>query len=211
MSLTGLFLVIFLLVHLAGNSQLLLSDSGESFNLFTSFMTHNPVIELIAWVLYICILLHAIQGLLIWRENRIARPKRYAVSTFPNTAFMSRQMILLGLLVFAFLCLHMGDFWVKMKFTDVLGMKLYAGASHEVVDLYSRVAIAFKQEWIVGVYIIGTLSLGLHLWHGFDSAFQTLGLRHMRFGYLFKPIGMIYTVVVTFGFTIIPLYMYFLR
>ncbi len=211
MSLTGLFLILFLIVHLGGNLLLLVGDNGKSFNLFSHFMTHNLLIELIAYVLYACIIIHALQGILIALHNRRARPTRYAVGHYPKAPWVSRQMVLLGILVFAFLCLHMGDFWVKVKFTDVLGTQHYAGITGGVRDLYGRVDAAFHQPWIVAVYLAGVFALGFHLWHGFDSAFQTLGLRHLRFGYLFRPIGIVYTLVISLGFTIIPLYVYFIR
>ena len=85
-------------------------------------------------------------------------------------------MALLGLLILAFLLIHMGDFWWKMKFTDQLAMVSVDGFDYQVKDLYTRVETAFQQPWIVAVYILGQIALALHLWHGFDSSFQTLGL-----------------------------------
>jgi len=211
MSLTGLFLILFLMVHLAGNFQLLVNDAGEAFNSYTYFMTHNLLIKGISWTLYALILVHAAQGILIARDNRRARPQRYAIGTYPTASFMSKQMAILGLLIFAFLCLHMGDFWFKLKFTDTISTIDYAGVMHPVKDLYARVDIAFQQEWIVGVYLIGMIALALHLWHGFDSAFQTLGIRHLRFGYLAAWAGWIYSIVIPLGFAIIPVYIYFVR
>jgi succinate dehydrogenase / fumarate reductase cytochrome b subunit len=211
MSLTGLFLITFLVVHLVGNLQLLAGDHGKAFNVYTYEMTHNPLIKVISWSLYALILLHAVQGILIAVKNRRARPERYAVGHYPKASPVAKQMALLGLLIFAFLCLHMGDFWFKLKFTDSIAIVQYAGFMHEVHDLYARVAVAFKQEWIVGAYLIGVIALALHLWHGFDSAFQSLGLRHMRFGYLFGWFGRAYSIVIPVGFAVLPLYFYFIR
>ena len=80
------------------------------------------------------------------------------------------------------------------------------GFDYQVKDLYTRVETAFQQPWIVAVYILGQNALALHLWHGFDSSFQTLGLRYTRFGGAFKTIGRIYSIVVPLGFAIIPIY-----
>ena len=206
MSLTGLFLILFLVVHLAGNLQLLADDGGEAFNLYTYFMTHNPLIKTISYGLYAFILLHAILGIVLRAKNRGARGVQYAVSTYPTASWASKQMALLGILIFAFLLLHMGDFWWKMKFTDQLSMVSYDGVGYAVKDLYTQVDATFQVTWIVVAYLVGLLALALHLWHGFDSAFQTLGLRNWRFGILFKIVGRIYSIVIPLGFAIIPIY-----
>lgn len=206
MSLTGLFLILFLIVHLVGNLQLLADDGGESFNLYSYFMTHNPLIKTISYGLYFFILLHAVLGIALKRKNRSARGVQYSVSSYPGASWASKQMALLGILIFAFLLLHMGDFWWKMKFTDQLSMVSYAGVDYQVKDLYERVDASFQVTWVVIAYVVGQLALALHLWHGFDSAFQTLGLRNWRFGNLFKVVGQIYSIVVPLGFAIIPLY-----
>jgi succinate dehydrogenase / fumarate reductase, cytochrome b subunit len=211
MSITGIFLILFLVVHLAGNLQLMVDDGGESFNTYAYLMTHHPLIRLISLGLYFFILVHAVQGIIVTIQNRRARPKKYAVGHYPEAAFISKQMALLGVLVFAFLCLHMGDFWFKMKFTDILALKTYAHFDHQVMDLYARVDVVFQQRWIVIVYLIGLIALAAHLWHGFESAFQTLGLTHKRYGFLFRWIGRVYSVLIPAGFALIPVYMHFIR
>jgi len=111
-------------------------------------------------------------------------------------------------LILAFILIHMGDFWFKMKFTDELGMKSYEGFP-EVRDLYTRVSTAFSQLWIVIVYLIGMMVLSFHLWHGFQSAFQTLGLNHKKYTPLIKSVGKAYAILIPLGFAIIPIW-YFL-
>jgi succinate dehydrogenase / fumarate reductase cytochrome b subunit len=206
MSLTGLFLILFLVVHLAGNLQLLANDGGEAFNLYSYFMTHNPLIKTISYGLYFFILLHAVLGIVLKLKNRSARGVQYAVSSYPQASWASKQMALLGILIFAFLLLHMGDFWWKMKFTDQLSMVSYADVNYQVKDLYTQVDASFQITWIVIAYLIGLLALAIHLWHGFESAFQTLGLRNWRFGKLFKVVGQIYSIIVPLGFAVIPVY-----
>ena len=105
----------------------------------------------------------------------------------------------------------MGDFWVKMRFTDQLTMVSYTGHDEAVQDIYSRVNVAFQELWIVIVYLIGVLALAMHLIHGFQSAFQTLGLAHKKYTPLINAIGWIYSIVICAGFAIMPLYHYFLR
>ncbi|TVR75887.1 MAG: succinate dehydrogenase [Saprospirales bacterium] len=211
MSLTGLFLIIFLAVHLAGNLQLLAGDDGEAFNVYAHFMTTNGLITFLSYGLYFFILLHIVQGILISLSNRGARKVKYAVSNRKSNSFASRQMMLLGLLVFFFLAVHMGDFWYKMKFTDELSMVTYSGYDYAVKDLYARVDAAFNEWWIVAIYMLGLLALAFHLWHGFQSAFQTLGLNHKKYTPLIDNLGKIYSVLIPIGFAIIPLYFFFVK
>jgi succinate dehydrogenase / fumarate reductase, cytochrome b subunit len=210
MSLTGLFLILFLVVHLAGNLQLLNNDGGESFNIYAKFMTSNPLIKTVSYGLYAFILLHAIQGILLAVKNRKARGnKRYAVQTTANTSFASRNMALLGTLILFFLGIHMGDFWYQMKFTDQLAVVTYDGLEYK--DLYAKVATTFSQPWFVVVYVVSMVVLGIHLWHGFQSAFQTLGLRHRKYTPLIQWIGKAYSVVIPVLYAIIPLVFYFVK
>ena len=211
MSLTGLFRILFLLVHLAGNLQLLYDDGGQAFNVYAYFMTHNGLIKTVSYGLYAFILIHSIQGIALRIKNRKARKVSYAITKYPGASWASKQMALLGILIFAFLCLHMGDFWYKMKFTDQLAMLSYDGVDHQVKDLYQPVVVSFSEAWIVVVYLIGMIALAVHLWHGFESAFQTLGMKHTKLGPLFKVIGRIYSVVVPLGFAIIPVYFFIFR
>jgi len=211
MSLTGLFLIIFLVVHLGGNLQLLLNDNGEAFNTYAYLMTNNGLIKFLSYGLYALILLHIIQGILIALQNRGARSSRYAVTNRKSNSFTSRNMALLGLLVFFFLAVHMGDFWYKMKFTDDLPMVAYAGFGVEVKDLYARVNAAFGEWWIVVIYLLGLLALALHLWHGFQSAFHTLGLNHKKYSPLIRAIGRLYSVLIPIGFAVIPIYFFFIK
>lgn len=211
MSLTGIFLILFLIVHMSGNLQLLADDGGKSFNIYAAFMSENPFIRVISIALYASILLHAIQGILLARANRIAKGAKYSGGRVAGATWASKNMALLGILIFAFLCLHMGDFWVKMRFTDQLTMVSYTGHDEAVQDIYSRVNVAFQELWIVIVYLIGVLALAMHLIHGFQSAFQTLGLAHKKYTPLINAIGWIYSIVICAGFAIMPLYHYFLR
>jgi succinate dehydrogenase / fumarate reductase cytochrome b subunit len=205
MSLTGLFLILFLVVHLIGNLQLLKDDGGMAFNMYTKLMTTNPLIKLISYGLYFFIILHTIAGLMITIYNRKAKGQKYAVSHSMHTTWASKNMALLGTLILAFLLIHMGDFWLKMKL-DQLPYVTYDEQVGPIKDLYFRVSEAFKIPLIVLAYVIGMAVLSFHLWHGFQSAFQTLGLNHRKYTPLIKSIGKIFAIIVPLAFALIPVY-----
>jgi len=211
MSLTGLFLCSFLLVHLAGNLQLLYGD-GEAFNTYAYFMTHNPVIIFTSFGLYAMIILHAIQGILLYLQNKKKSGgkigSKYAVSTTANGSIASKNMALLGTFILFFICIHMGDFWWKMKWGQ-LPMVTYEGYDEPIADLYLRVSTAFEQLWIVIIYLIGLIALAFHLIHGFGSAFQTLGIQHKKYTPIINAIGVTFSIAVCLGFAIIPIVHYF--
>jgi len=209
MSLTGLFLIIFLVVHLAGNIQLLSDDGGRSFNEYAYFMTHNPLIKTLSYGLYFFILLHAVQGIVIKLSNNKARGSQgYRKYSSRVNSWASKQMALLGILIFAFLMLHMGDFWFSMKTGNIETVSI-AGYSEPVADLQSKVEASFANVWIVIAYLVGLLALAFHLWHGFWSAFQTLGLDHRKYTPLIKTVGKLYAIIIPAGFAVIPIYMFF--
>jgi succinate dehydrogenase / fumarate reductase cytochrome b subunit len=210
MSLTGLFLILFLVVHLLGNFQLLKPDGGEAFNKYTYFMTHFPLIKMISYGLYLFIVIHTIQGLTIWWENRKAKGITYAVKTRPEgVTWASSNMALLGTLILAFLIIHMGDFWAKMKL-GLLPMVTYPDFNNgnAIVNLYTRVAEAYTNPILVAAYVIGQVVLAFHLWHGFQSAFQTLGLNHPKYTPFIKGLGAAFAILIPIGFAMIPVWFY---
>jgi len=213
MALTGLFLISFLAVHLAGNLQLITTANGDGqpFNEYAYFMTHNPIIKFTSYGLYAGILLHAIQGILLWMKNRAARgPVGYAVKA-NRTAGASKasfRMGALGTVILIFIVVHMAQFWAQMKFTDNVTEITYPGAEHAVKDLYTLVAGAYTNIWFVIFYVVSMLFIAFHLFHGFESAFQTLGLSHKKWTPLIKVVGRAYSVIVPLGFAIIPILMY---
>jgi len=208
MSLTGLFLILFLVVHLAGNLQLLKGDGGVSFNAYAYFMTTNPLISTIAWGNYFFIALHAIMGIVIWAKNKAAKGSTYSVRSNAKVSWASKNMALLGTLILAFILIHMGDFWWKMKM-DTVPYITIEGMDHQVKDLYSKVSHTFSNPWMVAAYLVGLLTLSFHLWHGFQSAFQTLGLNHPKYSPIIKGLGKLFAVIVPLGYAVIPLYYFF--
>ncbi len=204
MSLTGLFLMLFLLVHLIGNLQLLIDDGGETFNIYAKMMTTNPLIKVISIGNYIFILLHAIQGLLLWRTNSASRSSRYAVASKSTTTISSRNMGWLGTVILVFILIHMWQFWFQMHY-GTLELAKYADYPEGVKNLYIPVAAAFSQWYFVLFYVIAMAVIGFHLYHGFQSAFQSLGLNHKKYTPAIKTVGGVYSILVPLGFALIPI------
>jgi succinate dehydrogenase / fumarate reductase cytochrome b subunit len=205
MSLTGLFLIIFLLIHLIGNLQLMADDGGKSFNIYAYFMTSNPLIKFTSYGLYFFILLHTVVGIGLWLKNRKAKGMKNAMTSSANSSWTSRNMAVLGTLILAFILIHMGDFWLKMKL-DQVAYATYDGQSYK--DLYNLVLMKFEQPVFVIGYVIGMAVLAFHLWHGFQSAFQTLGINHQKYTPIIKGVGKAYSILIPVGFAIIPIYLY---
>ena len=205
MSLTGLFLCTFLVVHMIGNLKLFSDNDGHKFNEYAEFMAHNPLIKTVSYGLYFFILLHALQGFLIYFTNKSAvgsGRRYYGKEVSPTEArIASRNMAALGTLILAFILLHMGQFWLKAK---IIGLA-------EGVTLYDEVKIAFSQEWVVITYLLGLIALALHLMHGFQSAFQTLGINHPKYTPLIKLVGYAFSILVPLGFASMPIYFYIMH
>jgi succinate dehydrogenase / fumarate reductase, cytochrome b subunit len=205
MALTGLFLIIFLLVHLIGNLQLLKEDGGEAFNVYAKFMTTNPVIKIASWINYIAIIAHVVWAIILTKKNRDARgPEGYAVSKNSST-WNSRNMGILGTLVLIFLVIHLKSFWYEMHWGGIPTQN-YGG--EPVKDLYAVVDKAYKEIAFVGLYVFSMAVLAFHLWHGFSSAFQTLGLNHLKYNPVIKFVGRTFSIVVPALFALIPIWMF---
>lgn len=203
MSFTGLFLCLFLTIHLLGNLQLLNNDGGEAFNAYAAFMTHNPLIKVVSYANYFFILLHAFKGITLWLYNKRARGGvGYQVTTSSNTSFSARNMAFLGSVIFIFIVIHMRNFWYEMHWGDI-GMDMQG---HR--DLYLVVLLAFKEWWYVLLYVASMIALAYHLIHGFSSAFQSLGVSHPKYTPVLKFVGRVFGIVVPLAFAIIPIYMY---
>ena len=201
MALTGLFLIVFLLIHLTGNSFLLLDDGGKAFTGFVVFMEENPLIKVMAFILYAGFIIHILQGISVWWTNKKAKGGSYAVSTTANASIFSKYMFWFGVVILIFLILHLINFWYPLKVADKFGDE----------ELYDKVIEAFHNPVYVVIYEIGMIALFMHLRHGFQSAFQTLGIDNKKWTPLIKCVGNIYSVIVPLGFFIIPLYVYFFK
>jgi succinate dehydrogenase / fumarate reductase cytochrome b subunit len=205
MALTGLFLISFLVIHLIGNLQLLKDDGGQAFNVYAKFMTSNPVIKTISYTLYASIVIHAVWALLLTLQNRKARGGSYAM-TNKSSAWTSRNMGVLGTIILVFVVIHMRQFWAEMHWGSV-PMATYDG--QEVKDLYAIVAFAFTDVTYVILYVVCMIALAFHLWHGFASAFQTLGLNHLKYNGAIEFVGKVTAIIIPAAFAWIPIAMFF--
>jgi succinate dehydrogenase / fumarate reductase cytochrome b subunit len=210
MALVGLFLAIFLLVHLGINLTLIIFDDPRIFNIAAHFMATNILIKVFEIVLFGGILLHIIYGLLLQLLNWIARPIRYKVYNTAQTSFFSKFMIHTALVILVFLVIHLFDFYFKAKFGHGhVAEVTYNGKLYH--DLGTMVIEKFQILWVDIFYIACFIFLGFHLLHSFQSAFQTLGLNHKVYTPVIKNLGYIYTFIVVAGFTIIPIWIFLTR
>ncbi|MDW8296322.1 MAG: succinate dehydrogenase cytochrome b subunit [Raineya sp.] len=206
MALTGLFLILFLVVHLLGNLQLLKGDNGESFNRYADFMGHNPLIQTISIANFFFIILHIITSILLTIKNRAARPVQYAyVNLSKSSSWASRNMMLLGTVVLIFLVVHLQAFWAKSKFGGLNEITIDGKKMH---NLYEATQLAFNELWIVILYVVSMVGLAFHLVHGFKSAFQTLGLNHKKYNGLIHHVGIAFAVFVPAAYACIPVLMH---
>lgn len=211
-ALTGLFLTLFLVVHLIGNLQLLKDDGGEAFNHYSEFMGHNPLIQIISKVNFAFILGHAGWGLYLAFKNRGARKTRYAVNKpSANSRWASRNMALLGTVMLAFIAIHLVNFWWQFKFGDVPFESLTNPMTGEVTKEYKYYVVVkegFSYLPIVLFYIFAQIAIAFHLGHGIQSAFQTLGVNNKDFAPTLKKVGFVLAYGICFLFAIIPVLMY---
>ncbi|NOT74196.1 MAG: succinate dehydrogenase cytochrome b subunit [Cyclobacteriaceae bacterium] len=205
MALTGLFLISFLVVHLIGNLQLLKDDGGHAFNVYADFMGHNPIIQTIAKGNFAFILIHIFWSLMLTIKNRKARGKGYDVPG-KSSAWSSRNMGILGTIILVFLVIHLQHFWAQMHFGQ---MPVVNYDGKEVKDIYTLVNHWFHVPWYVTVYVFSMAAVAFHLVHGFQSAFQTLGLNHLKYNPIIKFVGYAYALIVPALFALIPVYMFF--
>lgn len=193
MSISGLFLITFLAVHLVANVFLLVGQ--ESYNAVSEFMGTNPVIQLMQPVLALGFIFHILYSVVLTIQNMKARgrDKYDKFDQSQSSTWTSRNMLPLGLFVGTFLTIHLIDFFVPIQFEGV----------H---DHYTLVKTKFETWYFSVFYILGAIFLGLHLAHGFWSGFQTIGWSNDLWRNRLETIGKVYAVVIALGFSIIPLY-----
>lgn len=200
MAITGIFLISFLIVHCAINAAIFANDGGVSFNHAAEFMATNPVIRSMEIVLFLGLLIHIYNGLQLWLNNKKKRPVAYAmVDGKSNSTWYSRSMGLLGSLLLLFLVVHLKDFWYVSRIS---------GGITEENTLFDEMKMVFQNPLAVGIYVTGCISLGYHLIHGFQSAFQTLGWNHPHYTPIVKSIGVIYSIMVSVAFASMPIAMH---
>ncbi|MBU6122553.1 succinate dehydrogenase cytochrome b subunit [Hymenobacter siberiensis] len=211
MSATGLFLCTFLVVHLVGNLQLFKHDQGAAFNTYSHFMGTNPIIRTIEWGLVLGFGFHIFEAFALTRRNKAARGTQGYVSNHSeqNSEWTSRNMGILGSIILIFLIVHLYNFFWRARFAgDLPRMGGADPLTSDYDNLYLAVVSSFHIWWYVLLYVAAQISLGYHLWHGFRSGFQTLGLNHRKYTPLIKYVGYGFAVVVSAGFASMPLYFF---
>ena len=207
MSITGLFLISFLFIHLTLNLFLTFDDSGVLFNLAAHFMATNPFIRIMEPLLAIGFVVHIIWSGWITLENMRARPQKYEYGDQQLSWWApSKNMFILGSLVLIFLVIHLTNFYVKMKFTgDPLLSSVNIGGT-EMHNAYALVSSLFLSRGYDLLYIAGGILVGLHISHGFWSAFQTIGFSNQIWLKRLKAVAITVGIIFAVGFSYIPIY-----
>ncbi len=203
MALSGLFLVSFLLLHFAVNFVSVFS--ADAYNQASEFMGTNPIIQfLLQPILILGVIVHFVMGMVIEYQNRSARNVKYAMfKGSANSNWMSRNMIYSGIVVLLFLVLHFLDFWFpEMKFKYVEGLSDPNRYYHELLE-------EFENPIRVWVYVLSFIALMLHLLHGFQSSFQSVGFNHNRYSPPLKKLANAFAIVIPLGFIFIALFHHF--
>ena len=206
MALTGLFLCLFLVVHLMGNSLLFLpeADARPSFNSYAKLLSGLTVIQIAAFATYGAILAHAVLAAVVTRKNRRSAGEAYAhQDPGATSAWYTRWMGLLGTVLLVFIVIHLWDFWYPYKFGDSVSLDADGNK-----DLYAIVSVAFLREWRVVLYVAAMLALAAHLYQGVYNGLRSLGLHHSVYSQWFKLAGRVFAIILALGFAAIPITMY---
>jgi succinate dehydrogenase / fumarate reductase, cytochrome b subunit len=206
MALAGLFLISFLFVHLSINLLVLL-PKRDTFNIAAHFMGTNPVIKVFEIVLFGGFIIHILYGLILQIQNWLARPRKYKVEGWSHTSPFSKFMIHTAVLILIFLVIHLTDFYVKAKFLGQVEDVVINGKTYH--DLGALIIEKFQMPIYVFGYVVMMIFLGLHLHHGFQSAFQSLGWNHTTYTPVIMVLSTLISIVLAVGFSIIPLVIYF--
>ena len=196
---SGLFLILFLTGHLLGNLQLLIPNvdiARIQFNEYAQFMQSNVFVKILSYTTYIAIILHILVTLKLTLDSKRNRSIKYKKIASPTNTLSSRYMGILGTIILAFLIIHLSDFWYKAKFEGE-------------TELYDLIINKFKNINYVIIYVVSMTAILLHLLHGFQSSFQSLGLLNSKTRKYIKIIGMTYALIIPILFAIIPICIYF--
>lgn len=200
MSLSGLFLIIFLLVHLVANSFIF--AGAEAFNAACHFMGY---LKIIVPVLAAGFIFHIVYAFILTLKNNNARPVKYKLHEQSQAStWESRNMFVLGIIVFGVLALHLVDFWSKMQLLEFMGEEL-------PVQPYDLIVAKFTNPVYVVIYIVWLCALWFHLRHGFWSAFQSVGLNNQKWIMRWKCAAKVYSTVVCLIFMAIPIYIFIIN
>lgn len=205
-ALSGLFLILFLTGHLAGNLQLLIPEQNgaqKQFNEYAKFMSTNPAVKILSMITYTSIILHVFITLALTISSRSKRKVKYKKIKTETLSAGSKYMGVLGTIILAFIIIHLSNFWYKAKFTDQILNDEFGNK-----DIYTMVIKKFQHIEHVLIYVIAMLAIFFHILHGFSSSLQSLGLTTSKTRKNFRILGLLYSLIIPILFAIIPIYIY---
>lgn len=210
MAITGIGLMLFLVVHLAGNLLLFVPDEGQAFNQYgAALKSMGPFLYVIRGGLLAFFLFHIFAAIQVYTSKKRARSGRYAVETSKGgpskMTVASKSMIVTGAVLLIFVPLHIYMFGMNKGAPPPMVMI----DGNEIKDIYSMVATSFNQLGIVVFYVATMLFLGFHLRHGFWSALQSLGAMSPRWTPAIYTAGFVFALLLAGGFVVLPVYFYF--
>ena len=205
MALSGLFLITFLALHFFINLTSVFSETV--FNECSQFMGYNPLIQFVMQPILVAgVIFHFVMGIVLELKNRSARPTAYVkYDGAANASWASRNMIISGLVVLAFIGLHFYDFWVQE-----ITYKYINAEAIDTTRYYSELVEKFESPVRTGLYCLAFVLLSLHLWHGFNSSFQSVGFNN-KYSKSLHKLGYAFAIVIPFGFIFIALYHHLLN
>ena len=206
MALSGFFLLVFLLQHCIINFLSVISP--ESFNNVSHFMGTNPLVQFaLQPILAFGVIFHLGMGIRLELQNRSSRPIKYEMEkASENATWMSRNMIITGVMIFLFFGLHFYDFWFPELNTKFIMGDMSGLNSGGRFRYFEELKHKFIDPIRVGLYVVSFIFLSLHLMHGFHSAFQSVGFRHNKYTPIIKKLGTLYAIAIPAGFVFIALF-----
>ncbi len=214
MALTGFFLMFFLLQHASINFLSVVSP--DTFNEVSHFMGINPLVQYaLQPILIFSVVFHFVWGILLELKNRSSRDVKYAVNNgAANSTWMSRNMIISGLTVLAFLVAHFYDFWIheitvkyiQNDMTGIMNGEFLYYQGEQTFRYYEELVAKFQDPIRVVLYVLSFVMLALHLLHGFQSSFQSVGFNHSKYTPIIKKAGMAFGILVPALFAFIAIF-----
>ncbi|MHA7102882.1 succinate dehydrogenase cytochrome b subunit [Roseivirga pacifica] len=206
MALSALFLMFFLLQHFAINFTSVFSE--QVFNDLSHFMGTNPLVQFaLQPILIFGVVYHFVMGFVLEAKNRNARAVKYAKNNgAANSTWFSRNMIYSGMVILLFLAVHFYDFWIPEISTKYIQGDMSGLFANGEFRYYEEMVEKFHDPIRTGIYVLAFVFLALHLMHGFQSAFQSVGARHNKYTPAIQKLGKLYAIVIPAGFIFIALF-----
>jgi succinate dehydrogenase / fumarate reductase cytochrome b subunit len=201
MAVTGFVMYGFLILHIYGNLKIF--EGREKFNDYSDFLRRvgNPVffrtelLWIVRVVLLVSVILHIVAAVQLSQQSFASRPTRYRVKTDIRATFASRTMRWGGVALFFFIIYHI---------LDLSTGTLHSG-SYQSGDVYDNVISGFSNWWVTVIYLIAMVALGLHLYHGVWSMFQTVGVNRRKYNRFFRGLAIVSAVFIAGGGAVTPL------